>query len=111
MLVRGELACRRQLLERVYLETAFIVLEVIENLRLTDHEPAVDPALSNLRFFCEVNHHAVSVKDQTTKASRRSDGRYGCNPPVRAMKFKQFVQIHVAHAVAVCDHESLVLKL
>src|SRR6478736_9338305 len=51
--VRGQLAVRRQPVERCQLEDGVVVVDVVENRRTGDKESAVDPTAAALRLLRE----------------------------------------------------------
>src|SRR5205807_9850142 len=52
----------------------------------------------------------VAVEDQAAEVGGRADGVYGRQPAVLAMKAQQVIQVDVADAVAVGEHESLAIE-
>src|SRR5687768_2073375 len=109
VLIGGKLAVARQVLEHVDLEARHVSADVVEHRRLAHHEPAVDPALPDLRFLREFRHE-WSFEDQATEPRGRSDRRDRRERSTGSMEGQKVVQVHVADTVAVGQHEAFVAQ-
>jgi hypothetical protein len=57
-----------------------VVVEVAQHPGLEHHEPAVDPALADLRLLRELDHE-IALEPEPAEARRRPDGRHRRQPP------------------------------
>src|SRR4051794_28023521 len=105
MPIRHELAVGHQADKRFGLKARNVSVDVLEDTWLEHEEPAVDPPFTNLRLLSEFGDD-ISLEHHTAEPGRRSYGRHGRQPPVRAMKPEEPADIDIADAVAVGGHES-----
>ena len=95
--------------ESVALQAGIISLEIVEDFRLEDQEPAVDPAFADLGFLGEFRHE-VAIKDEAAKARWRTDSGDGGDSAMGTVKLKQLLQVQVTDAISVGEHEGIALK-
>src|SRR5262245_49442125 len=100
MTVRHDLAVPPEPLEPVGLQDRRIIFQVLQDLRLEDHEPAIDPALADLGLLGELLH-AVPVEDEPAEARRRAYSRDRRELAMRAMEGGERLQVDARDAVAV----------
>jgi hypothetical protein len=67
MSVSCELPVGGQAFQSMRFQPGVIAFEVLEEVRLKDHEAAIDPALTYLGFLREICYQ-VTVKDQAAEA-------------------------------------------
>src|SRR5688572_2778148 len=110
MLVSREFPFGSQAFQRMGLQTALISLQIIENSRFKDHEAAIYPTLSYLRFLSEVHDHIVAIENQAAESCRGPDRRDRSDATMGLVKSKQVLQVYVSHAVAISDHECSIVQ-
>ena len=108
MLVAHEFSVFREAAERFLLKDAGIVGEIVEYPRLQDHEAGVDGGAVLGGFLAEGAHRIVAADVQDAFGLIQLHGGQRSKFSMRAMEGQQFLDIHVADAVAVCEHEGLV---
>ena len=108
MLVGHELAILRGALQRRLFQDGIIAVDIVEELRLADHEPDVDEVAVALRFLAEFADAALVVNVQHAEALARVVGGDGDELAVRPVEREQLLEVHIGNAVAVSEHERLI---
>ena len=108
VLVGHELAILRGALQRRLFQDGIIAVDIVEELRLADHEPDVDEVAVALRFLAKFADAALVVNIEHAEALTGVIGRDGDKLAVRPMEREQLLEIHVGNAVAVSKHERLI---
>ena len=101
-------AVLRQFLHGFALPNGCITLDVIANLGGQDEKAAIDPAAVAHRFFLEAVDLGA-VEHQRAKAPRGLNGGNGGQPTMLLMKRQRRRDIDIAHTIAVCQAERLVI--
>src|SRR5207247_1573038 len=81
-----------------------------EELALEDEVAGADPARGVDRLLLEAGH-LPAVNLDLAEPPRRPYRRYRTDPTVLAMETEQVVDVNIAHAVAVGEHERLTLDV
>src|SRR3546814_4978248 len=86
-----------------------IARQIIQHARLEHEEAAVDPGFLLLHLFGELDD-LVALKLQIAEAGGRLNRRYGGELSVRAVEIQQRIDVYVADAVRIGDHEGLIVQ-
>ena len=102
MAVGDQLALIREVFQHLALETGGIPFDHLEDLRFEDHEPAVDPPLSHLRFLREphqvltVEHHLAEPRGGMHRGDRGE-------PPMRSVERQQLAALGDVRTPSIAD--------
>ena len=108
MHVAGQLTLLSQPLDRTLLEGRLIPVDIVEHLRLHDHEASVDDLAVLLLLLAKCQHISVLIQLQRALALRKSHrSQRHCLSPLPVM-LQQSVKIHIRHPVTVAHHKGLV---
>ena len=108
MLVGVELPVSRYVLKRSALPHRFVGrsgINVVKRLVFANKKAAVNPSVAGL--FLELAYSSVRLDVQSSKAAFGLDGGKGYQLIALCVRVKQFFDVHVAYAVAVCKHKRL----
>ena len=108
MSVTHQLAVFREPLDRFTLPDRVIPFDIVERPAVQDEITAVDPSFAGFRLLVKLRN-LISCKTDAPETGRRAHGGDGGQFSVRLVKFEQSRQIQIADAVAVGQHERLVL--
>ena len=107
MPVSHQLAVGRQPLEGRVLEGRLVALDVVEDCGLEHEEPAVDPALADLRLLGK-RAHEIALEVEPAEAGGRPDGSHRRELLVLAVEIEKAAEVDVRHAITVRHHERTV---
>src|SRR4030095_8292416 len=84
-----------------------VIFQVIEDARLEDEEPAVNPTLSRLRLFGKLQH-PNSIQHQTAETRRRAYRGDRGQPAMPAVKLDERGDINITQTISVCRHKGFI---
>src|SRR5688572_28363102 len=90
-----------------FLPPCFVAFDIIKYLWFQNEEGAINPAFGGLRFFLELKD-LVAFKGHMAEARWRPDGGHRRQFSMRTMELKQFLEVHIRHAITPGEHESVV---
>src|SRR5882762_7740935 len=97
-----------ELFDRIAFPDSVVTIDVVEDTAVEEEITAIDPALASLRLFVE-GGNAVSVECDATKTRWRAYGRDRRQLAVGLMERHQSREIEVGDAIAIGEHERLVV--
>src|SRR5262249_29520695 len=103
-----QLAISGKALQRLALEDAIVIAQVIENFAFED-EKAGGSTIVGAGLLHEVTDASVAAHFESAETRDGTHGRHGCNLAVAAMELDQVVNIDVADTVAVSEQEAVAI--
>src|SRR6188474_1077557 len=104
MLIGAQLPVCGNVFQRFEFPGGVITLNILSNAWLQDEKSAIDPPFADLGFFSEL-HYAIIFDHHLPKTRGRADGCHRDKFLLFPVKIYQLWNIHIAHAVTICEHE------
>jgi len=104
------MSCPSFAFERLALKNGRIAFDVVEESGLHDEEPGVDPAFAVHGFFTEGLHFVVRTGFDHAEARGRTGEGHGDKFSVAFVKRDEFLDVHIADAIAIGAHEGFVFE-
>ena len=111
MVEAHELAVGGEAVHRLLLEDAAIIREVVENLRLENHESAVDDGTVLPLLLAEGPDLIVFIDVENALLLCEGNGRDGRDLSMRMMEVHERIEVHVGNAIAIGKHERLIADI
>src|SRR5688572_22705198 len=109
MAIGRQLAVVSQRLQRFLFPNRLVPADPVDHLRLQDEIASIDPGTIASRLLHEmIDPGLLFVQDYGAKTTRWLNDRHGGIPSVCLVERKEFRDVDVSHAVAICEAKGLV---